>query len=213
MQIQSNFPSTTRSHCVSIDDYLRQAAKDIVNILNAPEQNIPSLTYGSPTTNAYIHLAHILKQAIDKLQAIHSQLPVKQIAPKPRVVKQTIRHAIVDKIKAVPPPRVANKTSNQHPLVAHRQNLLSKLRQTKCRLNRLIRQAVHAHTGWQAQSTQQIDHIPHNWACPVFHPDTGRKQSLDGLLQGQDNITWTTSLTNEIGSLSQGIGKNRPLKE
>ena len=48
---------------VSTYDYLRQAATYLVNILRAPKNNIPSLTYGSPTTNEYIHIAQILKQA------------------------------------------------------------------------------------------------------------------------------------------------------
>ena len=37
--------------------------------------------------------------------------------------------------------------------------------------------------------------------------------TLDGLLQGQDNNMWSTSLTNEIGRVSQGVGRNRPIKE
>ena len=57
------FPTTTPFTRVSTDDYLRQAAIDLVDILRAPKNNIPSLTYGSPTTNAYIHIAQILKRA------------------------------------------------------------------------------------------------------------------------------------------------------
>ena len=30
------------------------------------------------------------------------------------------------------------------------------------------------------------------------------------LLNGEDKETWTGSLTNELGRLVQGIGKNRP---
>ena len=56
-------PTTTPFPCVSTDDYLRQAATALVDILRAPKNNIPSLTYGSPTTNAYIHIAQILKRA------------------------------------------------------------------------------------------------------------------------------------------------------
>ena len=57
------FPTTAPFPRVSTDDYLRQAATDLVDILRAPKNNIPSLTYGSPTTNAYIHLAQILKRS------------------------------------------------------------------------------------------------------------------------------------------------------
>ena len=44
-------PTTTPFTPVSTYDYLRQAATDLVYILCAPKNNIPSLTYGSPTTN------------------------------------------------------------------------------------------------------------------------------------------------------------------
>ena len=59
MQIQLLSPSTTPFSQVSTDNYLRQAAKDTVNILKASKQNIPTLTYDSPTTNVCIHLAQI----------------------------------------------------------------------------------------------------------------------------------------------------------
>ena len=203
------FPSTTPFPQVSTDDYLRQAATDILNILQAPKQTIPTLTYGSPTTNAYIHLAQILKRATVKPANVHPQLPEKLTAAEPRVVKQL---PTKNAIQTVPPPRVAKKI-HQHPLITQRRNLLTKLRPTKRRINQLLQQAVQARTGWQAQSTQEINHTPQNWACPVFHPTTGHKQSLDILLKSEDKTTWFTSLTNEIGRLSQGIGKNRPVKD
>lgn len=57
------FPSNTPFPSVSIDNYLRQAATDLTDILKASKSSIPSLTYGSPTTNAYFHKAQILKRA------------------------------------------------------------------------------------------------------------------------------------------------------
>ena len=49
----------------------------------------------------------------------------------------------------------------------------------------------------------------HHIANHVYHHDTGTKQSIDALLEGQDTDTWTTSLSNEFGRLAQGVGKNR----
>ena len=51
------FPSVTA------DDYLRQVTTDILHILQNPQNKISSLTFGSPTTNAFIHLARILKRS------------------------------------------------------------------------------------------------------------------------------------------------------
>ena len=63
---------------------------------------------------------------------------------------------------------------------------------------------------FQAQSVQTVEDYHVHWACPVYCPETGHKQSLYEILMGQQSITWTTSLTNEIGRLTQGISKNRP---
>ena len=95
-----------------------------------------------------------------------------------------------------------------HPLVQNKINLLNCLYPTKSCLTRLVRQAVH-NSHPQAQSVQKI--IDNNIcrACPVFHPNTGKKQSLDQLLQGSGSPAWNTSLANEVGRLAQGIGKSR----
>ena len=63
---------------------------------------------------------------------------------------------------------------------------------------------------FQAQSVQNVEDYQGHWACPVYCPETGHKQSLYALLMGKQSITWTTSLTNEIGRLTQSIRKNRP---
>ena len=55
---------------------------------------------------------------------------------------------------------------------------------------------------FQAQSVQKIEEYQGHWACPLHHPETGHKQYLDELLEGQEIPTWTTSLTNEIGRLA-----------
>jgi hypothetical protein len=38
----------------------------------------------------------------------------------------------------------------------------------------------------------------------VFHPVTGKKQSLDSLINGTDKVSWLSSLSNEWGRLAQG---------
>ena len=63
---------------------------------------------------------------------------------------------------------------------------------------------------FQSQMVQNIKEYQIHWECPVYNPETGHKQSLYALLKGQQSLTWTTSLTNEIGRRTQGIGKTRP---
>ena len=69
-------PTTTTFPKVTTDDHLRQAAADLLKILQESKRSIPALSHGSKTTNSYVHLEQILKRAT-----------VFTIAPKePRVV-------------------------------------------------------------------------------------------------------------------------------
>jgi hypothetical protein len=54
---QIPFPQT------STDDYLRQAAEDIVSILTTKNASNPTLDYGSSITNTYLHMVQILQRA------------------------------------------------------------------------------------------------------------------------------------------------------
>ena len=48
------FPNTTPFPKVTTYDYLRQTPTDLLAILQEPKRSIPTLEYGSNTTNAYI---------------------------------------------------------------------------------------------------------------------------------------------------------------
>ena len=142
-------------------------------------------------------------------------MPLSPVETEVATVKPTSKLNIQTKITAEPMVHKVTHNNNSkplrhlHPLVQNKVNLLDFLRPTKLRLTRVARQAVH-NSHPQAQSVQIITDDNINWACPVFHPNTGNKQSLDQLLQGPYNPTWNTSLTNIVGQLAQGIGKNRP---
>ena len=60
------FPQHIPFPNVTSEQYLHQAASDILHILQSPSKNIPSLQYGSPISNAYIQVAQILKSATNK---------------------------------------------------------------------------------------------------------------------------------------------------
>ena len=210
------FPTTTPFPRVSTDYYLRQAATDLVDILQAPRFNVPSLTYGSPTNNDYTQLAQILKHATSQpmyptnkhpLASSPRAMPLLSIETKaPMVIPpQNLSEVdlnVRDKVAEEPMvQKVAPKNNNSrllrylHPLIQNKLSLLERLHPTNSRLTRLVRQAVH-NSHPQAQSVQTISRDDTHWACPVFHPNTGSKLSLDQLLQGPDSPTWNTSLTN-----------------
>ena len=93
--------TTTPFPRVSTGDYLQQTATDLFDILHAPKNNAPLLKYGSPTTNAYIHIAQILKQAATPptpVPSVHHDIHSQRVIPvlpsvtkEPRVVPATKR--------------------------------------------------------------------------------------------------------------------------
>ena len=195
--------TTTPFPRVSIDNYLQQAATDLADILRAPKTNIPTLTYGSSITNAYIQLAQILKRVISQPTSPTSRNPV---ASSPRAMPlspieievSTIKTpqnltkdnlSVRDKVTAEPRvQKVAHANINSKPLrhlhllVQNKVNLLNHLRPTKSCLIRVVTQAVH-NSDPQSQSVQTITNDNTHWACPVLHPNTGNKLSFDQLLQ------------------------------
>ena len=68
------FPETIPFPNVTNDQYLRQAAIYIFDILQSPEKNIPLLTYRNTVTNAYVQMTQILKHAT--LQPINTKPPI-----------------------------------------------------------------------------------------------------------------------------------------
>ena len=87
--------------------------------------------------------------------------------------------------------------------------LLGRLRPTKLQISRLVKIVI-KNSHFQAQSVKNLEEYQGHWSFPVYHPETGYKQSLDALLWGQKILTVNTSLTNEIGRLIKGISKNIP---
>jgi hypothetical protein len=54
------FPKTVPFPKTSTEDYLRQAASDILAILQNPPTQLPFLAYDNSTTNALVHIATLL---------------------------------------------------------------------------------------------------------------------------------------------------------
>ena len=103
------FPVVNPIPSIITDDYLRQAAEDILYILKKPQKTIPSLTYGNEISNTYIHLVQIFKIATrppPKIQ--HAPVPV------PRVVTPETVHT---QDKPSPSPTPCKKLSSHIPTI------------------------------------------------------------------------------------------------
>ena len=57
------FPKTIPFPEVSSEDYLKQAASDILAILRNPPTSLPYLAYGDATNNAIVQIATLLGRA------------------------------------------------------------------------------------------------------------------------------------------------------
>ena len=61
--------------------YLRQAVTDIINIFKPSKENIPKLAYWDQATNAFIHIAQILKRAVPPPSPLISTMQDDTTAP------------------------------------------------------------------------------------------------------------------------------------
>jgi hypothetical protein len=101
---------------VTTDDYLQQAASDIISILKTKPSVTPSLVYGDDTTNALFKIAQLLGRSTLPPTAltIESQLPrvkvLPIVPPLPSVIrpqKITTNHS---KVQQLPWPVPQNRT-------------------------------------------------------------------------------------------------------
>ena len=96
---------------VNLDDFLRQAAMDIITILSSPPtNNSQSLEVGDTTKNALLKIAQILHRAEDL-----PQLPCLQSVPnvvKTNVASSKVQNAKNKHLQPTPSPRVLQKDTH-----------------------------------------------------------------------------------------------------
>ena len=96
------FPNIIPFPKISTDDYLRQTAEDMLVLLQHTDKSkMPTLTFGSNVTNAYIQIAQILRRATSR----PAPLPSPAIIPaaEPRVV-DTLPPVAEPRVVIQPPP-------------------------------------------------------------------------------------------------------------
>jgi hypothetical protein len=70
------FPETIPFPSISTEDYLKQAAGDILTILRNPPAALPSLSYGDATKNALVQIAQLLGRATPPSPATSFNQPI-----------------------------------------------------------------------------------------------------------------------------------------
>ena len=79
---------------VKIDDFLRQAATDLISILtHPPPSTVPSLEAGDATKNALLKLALLLNPSDDIITKIQRQIPSRWPQLSPYTVRHSHRHS------------------------------------------------------------------------------------------------------------------------
>ena len=198
----SFFPSIIPVPRVTTDDFLRQAALDIIHILtNPPHNGLPPYKMGDDTRGSLLKIAKTLNRA-DKLpEAIPPQNDHSSV---PRV--QQDKSSTVNNKSA---PRVQQKSSSPAtPLTIKNRTWLSKDdRHQQTRYQLRPRKSNKHGTNFRDFATQQLlaQHISDNMHIHHIYNAKGEKQSLDKLLNGPHGTTrWSPALSNEWGRLSQG---------
>ena len=204
------FPHTIPFPEVRVDDYLRQAATDILDILtNPPSTTLPTLQAGDETRNALLKIATQLKRTDSITAPTQNLSSPSHEASSPRVVHKTetaklprVQTPINNnpqqtniKPKPVPHPKQHQHLSepiNHKRNVNHRYNLRSTTtpRSYKARAAEyLVAQQLFE------EYQHQVNHI--------YNID-GKRQTIDTVCKGPDKDVWNQSLSNEWGRLAQG---------
>ena len=183
------FPTVIPYPEVKIDDFLRQAATDIITILTtSPSTTTPSLQAGDVTKNALLDIATILHRADDLPSP-----PLNDITTAPQRVskdQQTTSSSISKTLKEPVPTTKKLDWKRGSNTGTHRYNL---------------RNGITAPRSYKSRAAEYLlaQHI-FNKASHIYN-DSGKKLSIDILLQGDDGKTkWTPALSNEWGRLAQG---------
>jgi hypothetical protein len=185
------FPKKIPFPSISTEDYLKQAASNILAILPKTPSSLPYLAYGDPTNNAIVQIATLLGRAV-------AAPPSPQFPTQPPRVPIEVHPPRVH-IPLLPPPKVLSPTVQiSKPLPSKSQPALPRVQVP--RQSRLQQRRGLSYTGPQAPSLQHMHAIQtfHHHVNHIYN-DQGKKETIDTLLAGNVGPTWTNALCNEYG--------------
>ena len=210
------FPKVVPFPEVSLTDFLKQSATDIITILTQPPaQNMPSLQAGDPVRNALLTLATQLQRVKPIPEEIRPEKNPPTAPPRVQPMKK-------QEVKQQALPRVQSKDENtsSNPSLArlqlhskelksvrfnaknhHRYPLRSKNNTSPLRPSTRSMQG----TNYKHLAAQQLlaQHIFQHCANHIYNT-SGKKETIDTMLAGPHKEIWDKSLSNEWGRLAQG---------
>ena len=194
---------------VHLHDFLHQAATDILSLIhNSPSTTVPSLAQGDETKNALLQIACLLNRNNNSIATLNNIKQDFQQALHKYIHEQISSNLIktykniIEKLTITTNPNLKIPTSTKtsqppnHPpttpspvLVSTNTPHLPSLQNTLAPLARVPKTPIQRH---QNPVTYHI------------YDSTGKKQTLDHLLNGTDQHIWQQSASNEFGRLAQG---------
>ena len=236
------FPAKIPFPTFSRTDYLHQTAEDMLSLLqDSPTSPIHQpLAFGPPILNALAKIADILRRAIKPplplpvpLQPLpQAPLPV-PVQPLPQVPPLTPRliaasPVTLPRVPLQPATLRPSRLLLSHPALRQAPVTLPRVSLKKTQplvikpspLPQLVRTSPRARLSrlrfdprtHQQHLVQAMQHDP-SVAGKMYNAATGKAENIDSLLCGPDSIIWSKSLTNEWGRCTQGLKKQRDVKD
>ena len=187
----------------NLEDFLRQAAGDIVHLLTQPPSNLyPSLKAGDPIRNTLVELS-------TQLGSITSLTPTETVKPNSSPKKRTASPRVV---QTTSPPRVrAHSGTSSTTMLKNKQSdgVSVEMLENHGRLpknNRYDNTIKHRYPLRSLNLTASNSNTAHSEDACIMHIFTpeGNRMSMDNLLAGPDSAIWERSLSNEWGRLASG---------
>ena len=208
----------------SLNDYLDQAVSDILDILQNPPDNLPSIQAGCKTKQAVRDVAIALRQAVavpkspqpqtltqHRKKMIKWASPLNTTIPKKNMFSHdnllrnntTTKYTASDMLNGDAPTRVRqNKSTLGRPRINRFTNA-TPFRKIATQVLQQLSILTDTPTKRPYKLSLHNPFIHH-----IYNTTNGKKETIDSLRQGKDNIIWENSLSNEWGRLANGTLKN-----
>ena len=204
------FPEKIPIPATSSLDQAKQAASDLVDLLQNPHPNSPFLNFGQDQYNALQQLADMFKVSLTydditqepRVTPQQPRVPTATPTPPPRPVPRTAPRPVPCPTPTATRPQGYTGNSFDIPRPQHRYNTRSQARQRAAQANSV---------------TTELPCVPphlleHHVMNPVLCPDTGRQLEYHHLIapNASTRNDWLKGMANELGRLANGCGTRVP---
>lgn len=208
-------PHTIPFPHITTDDFIRQAASDIITLLtHPPPLSHPSLSVGDTTKNGLLQLATILNRNSVDNSTINRQTRIRDRAAaliSPPLSPPPINTSSSSSSSSSPPPSLSPPQPSSSSVTPSDQLLLDSFARLARVFDRsklilqhrsnLHQRRIHRHSPFHTFAPRPVALVNH------IYNDQGKRMSLDALL-AENPARWSPALSNELGRLTQSNDTN-----